>query len=373
MSIHQSKQSGNVQLTLFADGKGLVQSPVEVVTLEMPVLPIVHTSNHLCHATVHLTMDSSWLGSFMIKVALAFLLVQLVQSEEDECPRYSLEELKASVFEPHFQYELDLIKDSFELVSRDVDELVGGLKDGKYALKPPEIQLAITTMRQELDMYIKQVRQNQDQAWAAATSPSLDGGLQPLPELRLKFQRIHQEIHRMHLAMVKPFQDLAKTCKVILEPMVRMVKMFLSKADSGEPDAREKIFKSIREKDKFIGLVLAEIVQADIDEEPLLMPDMVAHINHIWAEFTIVFYEEGLKKEVTYEEFWKVALPMMWPMRSNLECEASMDLEECKKKQMLSIVSGIFYNTEPEGEDWFQQMRQAFKERKENEARNIVD
>lgn len=129
------------------------------------------------------------------------------------------------------------------------------------------------------------------------------------------------------------------------------------------------MFDSIKEKDKFIGLVIAELVKSDINEEPILITDMVAHINFIWSEFTAKYYEYGLrnKEPITNDEFWRKVLPEMWAQRSNLECEEDMDLQECRKLQMLNIAASVFYNTEIDGPSWFEHLREVIKKDKENQ------
>ena len=81
-----------------------------------------------------------------------------------------------------------------------------------------------------------------NRAWLAVFEP-MEGGQsheeRPIKEVRLFFQRIHQEIHAIHKAFEKPFEDLAKAVKVVVDPIIKVLELLLKQAD------KEKSGKSV--------------------------------------------------------------------------------------------------------------------------------
>ena len=62
------------------------------------------------------------------------------QVEEDECARYSAEELKASVFDPVFKKDLTNMKYTFDLGVEGIAEIMTGLEGKKTTFKKEELE-----------------------------------------------------------------------------------------------------------------------------------------------------------------------------------------------------------------------------------------
>ena len=60
--------------------------------------------------------------------------------EADECPRYSAEELKASVFDPVFKKDLTAMKKTFDLGVDGIAEIMEGLEGKKTTFKKEELE-----------------------------------------------------------------------------------------------------------------------------------------------------------------------------------------------------------------------------------------
>ena len=81
-----------------------------------------------------------------------------------------------------------------------------------------------------------------NRAWLAFFEPQENGESheeRTVKEVRLIFQRIHQEIHAIHKAFEKPFEDLAKAVKVVVDPIIKVLELLLKQAD------KEKSGKSV--------------------------------------------------------------------------------------------------------------------------------
>lgn len=87
-----------------------------------------------------------------------------------------------------------------------------------------------------------QARAVTNRAWLGVFEPQEDGTSheeRKIKEVRLYFQRIHQEIHAIHKAFEKPFEDLAKAVKVVVDPIIKILELLMKQAD------KEKSGKSV--------------------------------------------------------------------------------------------------------------------------------
>lgn len=64
-------------------------------------------------------------------------------------------------------------------------------------------------------------------------SPENENGKVPdtLEGYRTKFQDVHQQIHAIHNIADEPFGNLAVSAKSILDPMIKLMEVFLSKSE----------------------------------------------------------------------------------------------------------------------------------------------
>ena len=78
-------------------------------------------------------------------------------------------------------------------------------------------------------------------------SPENSAGVVPddLQGYRTKFQGIHQHVHQVHNQAEEPFEDLAVAAKSILDPMMKLMEIFMKKEG-----AMEKRVCTRREKHK---------------------------------------------------------------------------------------------------------------------------
>ena len=72
-------------------------------------------------------------------ILVALLAAGYKAEQEDECPRYSAEELKASVFDPIFKRDLTAMKQTFDLGVDGITEIMEGLEGKKSTFSLEEL------------------------------------------------------------------------------------------------------------------------------------------------------------------------------------------------------------------------------------------
>lgn len=107
-----------------------------------------------------------------------------------------------------------------------------------YHLKKYQFLCEITAMKTHDDggeMVFARARVSMDTAWGDLFGYHLRHmGPRKLTDVPKMSRKLHTEIHYVEKALDSPFEELMQTCKAVLNPVVRILQLFLNKIDDKE-------------------------------------------------------------------------------------------------------------------------------------------
>ena len=110
------------------------------------------------------------------------------------------------------------------------------------------------------------------------------------------------------------------------------------------------MIEKLRERNKFIGRVLGDVVDIELNELELGEPDFFFRTHDLWSNFTANFMDDiGFQKK-SLDEMWVHVLELLWKFEYDKYCEDETETpEECEMSQMIDLVVKSIHHISEEG------------------------
>jgi len=216
--------------------------------------------------------------------------------EDEECPRFSLDEFKASIFDPVFHSSAKLLSASVAEGADGLSTLMDGLRDKSKKFDVNVMKQAITYASKTFEPLLAKAVMSLDSKWERVLQRDLRN-----PDVLISsLDDLIMEMNMVRKSLSVQLEQLIQAAKGLVDPMAKLMEAFLAKTQADDPEKLTKLMSTLEEKNKIWGLVIGKLVMANKRSSEIPQADIFVESGQILTDLRNAI-AEGDEEEEGYE------------------------------------------------------------------------